>query len=210
MSKSNKSVNSEVKRGQGRPQAVIKWPAGKFTRTDIFERMEGKCTSLTVQKHLDEIMFHRAVDKKGNPLAFGHVDKTKPRRNAAIMLLPELRAPRSESGLGRKQNVYALRVAVEAHPDWMVPKEPKASKAKTAKTGKPAKVPAKAKAKRTVTVPVVDVKSQTPTADKLDAIHAALAAPVPAPVPAPEPIAEPVAATPEVPATPAVAEPAVS
>jgi hypothetical protein len=94
--------------------------------------------------------------------------------------------PNSESGLGRRANLYALRVNKDS-----------ISKP-TAKVAAP-KAARKPRAVKTST-------SQTPTADALDKIHAALAAPEPASVTVPAvtiaPEATP-APAPEVTPTPA-------
>jgi hypothetical protein len=190
MSKQNKSE----KRGQGRPMAVISWPTGKFTRTDVFERMKDKCEPLTVQKHLDWDMFAHVKDKDGNE-KFCNVDKTKLRRNSLLVLLPERREPNSANGLGAKQKVFALRTSVANHPEWLEVKAAKPAKVKPAKTKtvkvKPAKTKTvKAKAlktasKSTMTVPVVDAVS--PATKQYEEIKNILAQPTPVvPVPVPE------------------------
>lgn len=177
----SKQTKSEAKRGQGRPMAVINWPASKFTRTDVFERMDGKCTPLTVQKHLDWDMFAHVKDKDGNE-KFCNVDKTKLRRNSLLVLLPERREPNSVNGLGAKQKVFALRASVANHPEWLEVKAAKTAKVKPAKTVKTPKTP-KVKMPKAVTVPVVDAVS--PATKQYEEIKNILAQPTPV-VPAPE------------------------
>jgi hypothetical protein len=123
-------------------------------------------------------------------------------RSEVVIVKGVTAEPNSETGLGRRGLVYCLRVNKGSI------KMPKAS------TPKVAKAPRKARTPKST--------SQTPTADALDKIHAALAAPepavtvpavtiapeAPAPAPAevaPAPVAEPVAEVAPAPAP--VAEP---
>lgn len=204
----------------GRPKYSPKWPTRKeFTFQDILEangvqtdsksKNYGKgpsCSLLTIRKGLERDMYFH---KPGKPLIAANRTRVNPR--SEVCLIHGVTAePESESGLGRRAMLYCLRV----NKDTVSKSAPKV---KVAKPAKVAKVQGTAKRKYTRKVTST---SQTPTADKLDAIHAALSAPEPsmtvpavkiepAPAPAPEtaPVTPPVieapvsvAAAPEAPA----------
>ena len=97
MSKNTKSV----KRGPGRPKAVINIPNKKFTFTDLKEANK-HVTPLTLRKFLGRDMF--MLDEAGKP------DRNRPRRNSLIVLVrDETREPNHGKGLGRKTFVYLKR-----------------------------------------------------------------------------------------------------
>lgn len=106
--KNSKPAKKTLNRGVGRPKAIVKWPAKKFTFADLCvangvdtETGKGKMTKLTLRKHIAADMFHFTPK--------GKIDRTKPRRNSVIVLLDETREPASTNGLGRKCEVYQLR-----------------------------------------------------------------------------------------------------
>jgi hypothetical protein len=200
----------------GRPKYMPKFPrSNEWTFTQFMEANDietnpaskefGKgphCTMLTLRKFMKRDMWN--VKGKGR----NKVVRACP--NSVIVNVRGVTAePNSESGLGRRANLYALRAkGVTSHVPAVKPV--KATAPKTAKVST-----AKVKTPRAVRTP----KSQTPTADKLDAIHAILAQPstptpaltVPAvviapeaPAPAPEAAPAPAAPVAEVaPAAPA-------
>lgn len=201
---SKKQTSTATHDHPGRPRYEMKFPTRKeWTFTDLMRTNEvetnpkskrfGKgphCTMLTLRKNMEADMY---LHKEGKPLISKNRIRVNPR--SQVCLIDGVTAePDSESGLGRRALLYCLRINKDS-----VSKAPRATS-----TPKATKAPRKAKA----TAPV----SQTPTADALDKIHAALAAPDPAPavvVPAVTitPEATP-APTPEVTpeATPATAE----
>jgi len=114
--KNSKPVAKTLNRGVGRPKAVIKWPAKKFTFADLCvangvstETGKGKMTKLTLRKHIAAEMFHTKTVKGKLK-----VDRENPRRNSVIVLLDETREPASTNGLGRKCEVYQLRAKRDA------------------------------------------------------------------------------------------------
>ena len=155
----------------GRPRHTLKWPKSKqFTFSDIMDvngcdtrpgKNYGKalnedgCTMLTVRKNLKNDMYilHPKTKK---------IVRVNP-RSEVVIVKGVTSEPNSESGLGRRGLVYCLRVNKGSI------KMPKASTPKVAKV----KVARKARTPKST--------SQTPTADALDKIHAALAAPEPSP-----------------------------
>jgi hypothetical protein len=183
----------------GRPKYMPKFPrSNEWTFTQFMEANDietnpasaklGKgpnCTMLTLRKFMKRDMWN--VKGKGR----NKVVRARP--NSVIVNVRGVTAePNSESGLGRRANLYALRV----NKDSISKPAPKASAPKATKaTRKPRAVKATAST------------SQTPTADALDKIHAALAAPEPTPaltVPAVT-IAPPVVEAAPAPETPAPA-----
>jgi hypothetical protein len=115
---------------------------------------------LTLRKAMERDMYFHKPGKR-----IVAVNRTKANPRSLMILVRGVTAePNSESGLGRRATLYALRAkgASVKHANIA----PKAS-TKTSKTSAP-------KAK-------TSTKSQTPTSDALDRIHAALAAPEPAP-----------------------------
>ena len=200
MKKNNKTQTNTTKHDHpGRPRHTMKWPKSMcFTFTAIMDangcdtkpgKHYGKkvdekgCTMLTCRKNLEQDMFFH---KPGSKPCKANRTRVNPR--SQVVLIHDVTAePESESGLGRRALLYCLRVnkdSVTATP----------RKASTPKVGK---APRKVK--------TVISTSQTPTADVLDKIHAALATsdPVPAPAltvpavtiapevtPAPAPVAE--------------------
>jgi hypothetical protein len=195
----------------GRPKYMPKFPrSNEWTFTQFMEANDietnpaskefGKgphCTMLTLRKFMKRDMWN--VKGKGR----NKVVRARP--NSLIVNVRGVTAePNSESGLGRRANLYALRSkGVTSH----------APVAKPASTPKAVKAPRKARTPKST--------SQTPTADKLDAIHAILAQPsTPTPaltvpavtiapeVPAPAPEAAPAPVAVEAPAPVAEAAPA--
>lgn len=83
--------------GPGRPAYEVKWPAGKFTFTQLMERngvnpKSGKgnnCTRLTLYKHLK-------AASKGS-------------KSEIVRIKDETRKPNSKTGMGRKAFVYIRR-----------------------------------------------------------------------------------------------------
>ena len=176
-------------------------------RSGQYIKGTGTCTPLTINKHLG---------KRGCPV---------------VQIESMYAEPLSNKGLGRKAYMYQLRdgftpektvavtrvsVPVEAKDETATPAPAKRKYTRKAKTVKTVKAtPVKAKRKYTRKATVTTGTSQTPTADTLDKIHAALAAPTPAlppetpapaavnvpvvDIPAPAPVAAP---------TPAPAAPA--
>lgn len=166
-----------------------------------------KCTMLTLRKNMEADMYFH---KEGKPLISKNRTRVNP--HSQVVLIDGVTAePDSESGLGRRALLYCLRVNKDN-----VSKTPRATSTPKVVA---AKAPRKARTPKAATS-----TSQTPTADALDKIHAALAAPeptpsvtvpavtitpevTPAPAPAPAATPEPVAETPA-PASAPVAEPA--
>jgi hypothetical protein len=194
----NKNTKQSKHDHPGRPKYTPVYPRTKeWTFTDWMEangidinpesKTFGKgpnCTMLTLRKNMKRDMF--ILDGKGR--------KVRARPTSIMIQVSGVTAePNSESGLGRRATLYALR-------------------AKGAGVKHVAATP-----KVTKTSTKTSTKSQTPTSDALDRIHAALAAPEPAPaavtVPAVTiaPEATPAPATPVAPApvaeTPAPATP---
>ena len=198
MKKNSKSKTSTVTHDHpGRPRYTMKFPTRKeWTFTDLMNangvetnpksKRFGKgdnCTMLTLRKNLKHDMY--LLDKKGKIL------RVNPR--SQVCLIDGVTAePDSESGLGRRALLYCLRV----NKDNVSKPVTKASTPKATI----AKAPRKARTPKST--------SQTPTADALDKIHAALAAPEPTPAvtvpavtitpevtPAPAPEVAPVAET---------------
>lgn len=191
----------------GRPRHNLKWPKSKqFTFSDIMDANgcdtrpgknygkalnEDGCTMLTCRKNVEADMYFH---KPGKPLIAKNRTRVNP-RSEIVLVKGVTSEPNSESGLGRRALLYCLRINKGSI------KAPKASTPKVAKV----KVARKARTPKST--------SQTPTADALDRIHAALATPEPtpavtvpavtiapeAPAPAPAevapaaPVAEPVA-----------------
>jgi len=184
----------------GRPKYTPKYPrTNEWTFTDWMEangietnpasKNFGKgpnCTMLTLRKNKERDMWlHKQVGKK--------LVRTRLNPRSIMVGVRGVTAePNSEKGLGRRAELFSLRSKGVISHDAPVAKAPKAVKDTT-------------KVKRKYTRKVVST-SQTPTADILDKIHAALAPdPVPAPAltvpavtivpevapaPAPEPVAE--------------------
>ena len=166
----NKNAKQSKYTHPGRPRYDIKWPKSReFTKKQICEtndidmrrKVNGKlndnwgkgprCTLLTINKGVA-----RDLAKRGH---------------SVLIRLKETAEPDSESGLGRRATLYALRAkgASVKHATVVPPKT----------SAKPATV--KTSAPKSKTSAKTSTKSQTPTADALDKIHAALAAPEPAP-----------------------------
>lgn len=211
----------------GRPKYDIKYPTRKeFTRTDICEFngidtrkvVNGKvnlnfgkgpkCTLLTITKGMERDMYLHVPGKTPSVST-----RTRVNPRSEIVLIRGVTAePDSEKGLGRRALLYCLRVNKDniKAPKVKTPKAVKAPKVKTPKV----KVPRKVRTPKST--------SQTPTADTLDRIHAALATPDPVTAPAltvpavtiapevtPAPAPDPVVEVPAPVETPApVAEPA--
>jgi hypothetical protein len=96
-----KKNTKSVKRGPGRPKAVITIPNKKFTFEDL-KAANKHVTPLTLRKFLGRDMY--MLDDTGKP------DRTRPRRNSLIVLVrDETREPNHEKGLGRKTYVYIKR-----------------------------------------------------------------------------------------------------
>lgn len=188
----NKNAKQNKHTHPGRPKYTPKFPRNReFTFTQFMEANDietnpdsakfGKgpnCTMLTLRKFMKRDMF--ILDGKGK------IKRARP--NSLLINVRGVTAePNSESGLGRRANLFALRV----NKDSISKPAPKAS------------APKATKAARKVRTPKVTAStSQTPTADALDKIHEALAAPTPAltvpavtiapeatPAPAPAPVA---------------------
>jgi len=160
----------------GRPRHTLKWPKSKkqFTFTDIMDMNgcdtrpgknfgkalnESGCTMLTVRKNLKADMY--ILDPKTKEII-----RVNPRSEVIKIRIKNkdvTAEPNSETGLGRRALLYCLRINKDSI------KAPKASTPKVAKV----KVARKARTPKST--------SQTPTADVLDKIHAALATPEPAP-----------------------------
>jgi hypothetical protein len=196
MKSKNSKKNIAKHDGPGRPKYTPKFPrSNEWTFTQFMEvngietnsdsAKFGKgpnCTMLTLRKFMKRDM--NILDKKGK------IVRANP-RSLVVNVRGVTAEPNSESGLGRRANLYALRskgVTSHAPAKTVAPKATKAPR----KTRTPAST------------------SQTPTADALDKIHAALAAPDPAPAvtvpavtitpevtPAPAPVAETPAPAPE-------------
>jgi hypothetical protein len=165
----NKNAKQNKHSHPGRPKYAPKFPrSNEWTFTQFMEANDietnpdsakfGKgpnCTMLTLRKFMKRDMW----------IVKGKVVRARP--NSLLINVRGVTAePNSESGLGRRANLYALRSkGVTSH----------APVAKPASTPKAVKV----KAPRKVRTP--KSTSQTPTADVLDKIHAALATPEPAP-----------------------------
>lgn len=162
----NKNAKQNKYTHPGRPRHSMRWPKSKqFTFTDIMDangcdtkagKHYGKkvgddgCAMLTLRKYMA-----RDNQKKGH--------------SEIVSVRGVTAEPNSESGLGRRANLYALRSkGVTPHVPAVKPVKvstPKTAKVKTPRTPKST--------------------SQTPTADALDRIHAMLATPDPVtPVPA--------------------------
>ena len=214
MKKINKYVNP------GRPKYTPKYPRGNewtFTQfmaandieTNPASKRFGKgpnCTMLTLRKNMERDMWFHG---KGKPCVSANRTTANP-RSLMVKVRGVTAEPVGEKGLGRRAGLYALRAkGVTSHVAPVV-KAPKA--VKTPKV--------QATVKRKYTRKVVST-SQTPTADVLDKIHAALAAPDPAPAlivpavkiapeavpaPAPDPVVEVPAPAPD----PMVEAPATS
>ena len=204
---SKKQTNATKHDHPGRPRYTPVYPRTKeWTFTDWMEvngietnpdsAKFGKgpnCTMLTLRKNMERDMFFH---KKGKRCVAANRTTANP-RSIIVQVRGVTAEPNSKSGLGRRANLYALRskgVTSKATPATSAPKATRKAKA-------PAST------------------SQTPTADALDKIHAALAAPeptpsvtvpavtitpevTPAPAATPEPVAETPAPAPE--AAPAV------
>jgi hypothetical protein len=159
----------------GRPKYAPKFPrSNEWTFTQFMEANDietnpdsakfGKgpnCTMLTLRKFMKRDMW--IVKGKGR----NKVVRARP--NSLIVNVRGVTAePNSESGLGRRANLYALRAkGVTSHVPAVKPVKATAPKVAKVKVARKARTP-----KST---------SQTPTADVLDKIHAALATPEPAP-----------------------------
>lgn len=160
----NKNAKQNKQTHPGRPKYAPKFPRSKeWTFTQFMEANGieinsdsakfGKgpnCTMLTLRKYMA-----RDNQKKGH--------------SEIVSVRGVTAEPNSESGLGRRANLYALRSkGVTPHVPAVKPVKvstPKTAKVKTPRTPKST--------------------SQTPTADALDRIHAMLATPDPVtPVPA--------------------------
>jgi len=204
----NKNANQSKHSHPGRPKYSPKFPrSNEWTFTQFMEANGietnpasvkfGKgpnCTMLTLRKFMTRDMWN--VKGKGR----NKVSRIRP--NSTIVNVRGVTAePNSESGLGRRANLYALRAK------GVTSQVPAAKPvAKPVKTSTPKTV--KVKTPRTPRTP----KSQTPMADTLDKIHEILAQPIPtltvpalviapeAPAPAPETAPAPVAV--EAPAAP--------
>jgi hypothetical protein len=185
----NKNTKQSKHSHPGRPRYDIKWPKSReFTKKQICET--------------NDIDMRRKVNGKLNgnwgkgpcctllTINKGVARDLAKRGHSVLIRLKETAEPDSESGLGRRATLYCLRVKGASVKHATV-----APKVSTVKTPRKARTP-----KST---------SQTPTADKLDAIHAILAQPstptpaltVPAVViapeaPAPAPEAAPAPAAP--------------
>ncbi len=193
--------------GPGRPRYQMKYPTTKqWTFQDLMEANDvslrtGKgpnCTKLTLTKNMDRDLFIREEGKNGKR---GKILRTNP-KSVVVRLTDVFAEPSSKDGLGRKGYLYCLRAKFDG---------------RTTRTTKPAK--AVRATRKTRTPRATAAVSQTPVADALDKIHAALAAPTPvvnvtpaavpvvtvtpAPAPTPAPTPAPVVAT--VAATPAPA-----
>lgn len=198
MKKNTKTARTTKYDHPGRPRHTLKWPKAKqFTFTDIMDvngcdtrpgKNYGKalnedgCTMLTCRKNLkaDMYILHPKTKK---------IQRVNP-RSEVVLVKGVTAEPDSASGLGRRSLVYCLRINKGSIKPSVTPKATKA--------------PRKARTPKAATS-----TSQTPTADALDKIHAALAAPDPTPavtVPAvtitPEPAPAP---APEVTPTPEAA-----
>ena len=167
--KNKKQARTVKHNSPGRPKYALRLPTRKeFTFQDILEsngveidpKSKGygkgaECSLLTIRKGLKRDMYilHPKTKKilRVNP------------RSRVCLVKGVTSEPNSTTGLGRRALVYCLRVNKGSVSK---PAAPKAAVAP--KTTAP-------KAVRTPRAP----KSQTPTADTLDLIHAALAAPDP-------------------------------
>ena len=192
----NKNAKQNKHSHPGRPKYAPKFPrSNEWTFTQFMEANDietnpdsakfGKgpnCTMLTLRKFMKRDMW--IVKGKGR----NKVVRARP--NSLIVNVRGVTAePNSESGLGRRANLYALRSkGVTSHAPAVKPVK--------ASTPKAVKAPRKARTPKST--------SQTPTADTLDKIHDILAQPstptpaltVPAvtiapevPAPAPAPVA---------------------
>ncbi|VVB52419.1 Uncharacterised protein [uncultured archaeon] len=175
MKKNSKSKTSTATHDHpGRPRYTMKFPTRKeWTFTDLMRTNDvetspkskrfGKgpnCTMLTLRKNMEADMY---LHKEGKPLISKWRTRINPR--SQVVLIDGVTAePDSESGLGRRALLYCLRVnkdnVSKAPRATSTPKVKATRKPRVAKTSAP--------------------ESQTPTADALDKIHAALAAPSPA------------------------------
>jgi len=187
----------------GRPRHQTKWPEELMFPFKRICAVNPDCELLTNRKNLERDMYLHKPGKKASVASRTRINP----RSQVCEVVGLTAEPDSKKGLGRRGKVYCLRVnkdnakikaAVEA---FKASQEPMGVNPRKVKKAKPAKVQA---VKRKYTRKVVST-SQTPTADKLDAIHAALSAPEssmtvpavkiePAPAPAPEtaPVTPPV------------------
>src|ERR1035441_5488167 len=169
MKNKNKKQTRTVKHNHpGRPKYTLRFPTRKeFTFQDILECNgvetnaksakfgKGKdCSLLTIRKGLKRDMY-RVHPKTGKILGVNPRSK--------VVLVKGVTAEPNSSGLGRRQLVYCLRV----NKDSLKPVKP-VVKPVTATVPKAPRKPRPPKS-----------TSQTPTADALAAIHAALVAPTP-------------------------------
>jgi hypothetical protein len=164
----NKNTKQSKHDHPGRPKYTPVYPRTKeWTFTDWMEangidtdpdsKEFGKgsnCTMLTLRKNMERDMYFH---KPGKAVIAANRTRGNPRSNMVIVR-GVTAEPNSESGLGRRATLYALRSKGVSVKHTTV--TPKAST-------KPA---VKASA-----------KSQTPVSDALDKIHAALTTPDPAP-----------------------------
>ena len=169
--KSKKQINTAKHNHPGRPRHILALPSREeFVFQDIC-KVNPDCSLLTCRKGLKRDMY--ILHPKTNKIL-----RVNP-RSRVCLVKGVTSEPNSTTGLGRRALVYCLRVNKGSVSK---PAAPKAAVAP--KTTAP-------KAVRTPRAP----KSQTPTADTLDLIHAALAAPDPVALAAPVIEQAPVALT---------------
>jgi hypothetical protein len=96
-----KTNKNTVKKGPGRPLAVINWPTGEFTRQEVFDK-NPHLAELTVIKAMDRDMYTASGRK--NPKA------------TISIVVGKLGKPANAKGLGRKPFVFRRKAVAASKP----------------------------------------------------------------------------------------------